>query len=445
MIREHKMLRLWVQATALAQETRVERNRYIDFIRALSILVVMTGHWLMSSFHYENGELTAGAILEMQPGIQPLTWIFQVMPMFFIVGGYSNAASLQGYRRRGADYANWLASRLRRLVPPLLLLVSAWGILAFVLHVAGVSGQLLQLASRAALIPTWFLAIYIIVVVLSPATYALWQHWGFRSFWLFGAMSVVVDLTFFAADLRWTGWINYLWVWLAVHQLGYVWRDGVRVSVLRQLTYSALAFLTLILLVRLGPYPLAMVGSPDEDVSNSMPPKVTLLALGILQYGVLRALEPVAQRWLASSRIWAATVLINSTIMTLYLWHLTVMVILVALAYVAGGFGLRSEPLTIEWLWTRPAWIATLIAMVVFIMFLFSGLERRQSATDTVTPAATRQIGGSVLICTGVALLARFGFGNAPVPGIDIAAFVMVVSGSALSGLLPIIFSRPGV
>lgn len=402
----------------------------------------MTGHWLMASFHYENGQLTAGAVLEIQPNIQALTWVFQVMPMFFIVGGYSNAASLQSSERRGGDYANWLASRLRRLVPPLLLLVIAWGILAFVLHVAGVGGQLLQFASRAALIPTWFLAIYIMVVVLSPATHALWRRWGFRSFWFFAAMSAGVDLAFFSADLRWAGWINYFWVWLGVHQLGYAWRDGPIVGLSRLIGYSTLAFVALIVLVQLGPYPLAMVGSPDEDVSNSLPPKVTLVVLGIMQYTLLRALEPLAQHWLTGSRIWTATVMVNSTIMTLYLWHLTVMVVLVSLAWLAGGFGLRSEPLSIEWWWTRPVWIAALLMLLLLTTFVASGVERRPGASATVTPTVTRQVGGSVLICTGVALLARFGFGNAPLPGLDIAAFVMVVSGAALSGLLPTLFLR---
>ena len=76
-----------------------------------------------------------------------------------------------------------------------------------------------------------------------------------------------------------------------------------------------------------------MVGSPDEHLSNTLPPKITLLALGVFQFGLLLAIESPMRRLLSGVRIWAATVLINSMIMTLYLWHITIMVTLVALAY----------------------------------------------------------------------------------------------------------------
>ena len=45
------------------------------------------------------------------------------MPIFFIVGGYSNAVSLESAKRKGIGYAGWLAARLHRLVSPLLLLL----------------------------------------------------------------------------------------------------------------------------------------------------------------------------------------------------------------------------------------------------------------------------------------------------------------------------------
>jgi len=51
-------------------------------------------------------------------------------------------------------------------------------------------------------------------------------------------------------------------------------------------------------------------------------------------------------------------------------------------------------------------------------------------------PSATRQVGGAILICLGVALLALFGFGSSPLPFLDIAAFVAVIAGSWISGLL---------
>lgn len=430
-------MRIWSQAEAIAAETPADRNRYVDFLRAASILVVITGHWLIAALYYRDGVLEPSKILALQPGTQWLTWLFQVMPIFFIVGGYANAVSLESTRRKGVGYAGWLVTRLHRLVTPLLALLLGWGVLAAILYFSGVSGAVTKLASRAALIPTWFLAIYILIVVLAPASYAAWRRWGWASFWVLAAAGVLVDAAFFLADLQWLGWSNYFWVWLAVHHLGFAWRDGRIGGPGRLLMIAALGFATLAILVFRGPYPLAMVGSPDEGLSNTLPPKITLLALGAAQFGLLLAIEAPMRRALRGLRIWAATVLVNGMIMTVYLWHLTVLVILVALAWLTGGFGLRIEPATAEWWVTRPLWIAVLYAALLPFALLLARFERRSLPADATVPGAFRQVGGAVLLCLGVALMALFGFGRPQLPLLDIAAFGMAVAGAAISGVLP--------
>jgi surface polysaccharide O-acyltransferase-like enzyme len=428
---------IWGRARDLAVQTPAERNRYVDFLRAISILTVVTGHWLIVALYYQDGAFEASDLLVIQPGTQWLTWLFQVMPIFFIVGGYANAVSLESARRRQVGYAGWLVTRLNRLISPLLVLLLAWAALAAALHFAGVSGKVLSLASRAALIPIWFLAIYTMVVVLAPATYRAWERWGFASFWAFVIAGALVDTAFFKFGQQWLGWTNYFWVWLAVHHLGYAWRDGRMGTPARLLAYAALGIVVLSVLIFFGPYPLAMVGSPDEELSNTLPPKITLLALGIAQFGLLLSIEKPMRRALNGVRLWTATVLINSMIMTLYLWHLTVMVILVSLAYMAGGFGLGIEPGTSAWWLTRPLWIGVLYICLLPVAFVLGPLERRSLPGNAKIPAAPRLVGGAVLVCIGIALLALYGFGSAPLPYLDIAAFLLVIAGAGLSGLLP--------
>jgi hypothetical protein len=431
------MIRIWTQAKSLAAQTPENRNRYVDFLRAASILVVITGHWLIAAPYYRDGSLTPSDLLEVQPATQWLTWIFQVMPVFFIVGGYANAVSLEGARKRGAGYADWLSGRLIRLVTPLLVLVLAWGALAAVLHLAGVRGERIQLGSRAAFVPTWFLAIYIMVVMLAPATYAAWRRWGFGSFWALSAAGAIVDVAFFAADLRWLGWSNYFWVWLAVHQLGYAWRDGRVGSPVQLVATSMAALIVLVVLVFPGPYPLAMAGSPDAELSNSLPPKITLLVLGVFQFGMLLAVEKPMQRILSGLRIWAGTVLINGMIMTIYLWHLTVAVVVISLSFAAGGAGMRLEPGGAEWWITRPLWIGFLYAALTPVAMLLAPLERSARKAGATPLGAGRLIGGASLLCLGVAVLALLGFGNPPIAGLDIATMAVILVGAAISGLLP--------
>lgn len=440
---------IWSQASEMAAQTPQERNRYVDFLRAVSILVVIVGHWLIATAYYVDGVLTPGHLLKVQPQTQWLTWIFQVMPIFFIVGGYANAVSLESARRKNIAYAGWLAARLNRLIGPLLTLIIAWGVISLTMRLSNVSTEVVQLASQAALIPTWFLAIYIMVVILAPVTYQLWRRLGFASFWIFAAAAGISDIAFFAADIRWLGWGNYFWVWLAIHHLGFAWRDGRMGSARTLIIYAGFAFAALYLLIFEGPYPLAMVGSPDEGLSNSAPPKITLLALGIFQFGLLLALENPMRRALASLRLWTATVLVNSMIMTVYLWHITVMVVFIALLYLAGGFGLGVEPGTTEWWLLRPVWIAVLFALLIPVALPLSALERRGRSAESSIPSPFRQIGGAMMICLGVALLAMSGYGGGPLPrlaigsmDLDVGSFLLVIVGAGISGLLPRFRSR---
>jgi len=428
---------VWSQVKQLAANTPEERNRYVDFLRAISILVVIVGHWLIATSWYVDGELSSGHLLKTHPGTQWLTWLFQVMPIFFIVGGYSNGVSLESARRNGIAYGGWLVTRLNRLVAPLLVLVIGWAGIGITMGLFGVSPAVIQYASQAALIPTWFLAIYIMVVILAPLTYRFWQRHGFVSFAILVAVAALVDIAFFVADLRWLGWSNYFWVWLAVHHLGYAWRDGRLGGPALKLAYSAAGFAVLALLILKGPYPLAMVGSPDEGLSNTLPPKVTLLALGVFQFGLLLALEVPMRRVLANLRLWAATVLVNSMIMTVYLWHITVMIVFVALLYLAGGVGLGIEPGTPAWWYSRPLWIAVLIVLLVPVALVLAPLERRARDADAPVPSPPRQIVGAMMLCLGIALLAMYGYGGGPIPHLDVMSFAMVIVGAAISGVMP--------
>ncbi len=425
-------MKIWETAVSMAEQTPPERNRYVDFLRAVSITVVIIGHWLIATAWWVDGEFVTGHLVAASPDLQWLTWIFQVMPIFFIVGGYANAVSLESADRKGTTYAQWLNTRINRLLTPLLVLMVAWAVISFGLSMLGVSAEAITYLSKSALVPTWFLAIYTMVVILAPAAYRLWQKLGYASIVLFIALAALTDVLFFAADIRWPAWANYFWVWLAVHQLGFAWRDGKHGKPTTLLSLFIAGFASLYALVHYGPYPMAMVGSPDE-VSNSLPPKVTLVALGFLQFGLLLSIETPMRRVLSGVKTWAATVLINSMIMSIYLWHITVMLAVGAIMVALDGFGFGPEPGSATWWQTRPIWVGVLIVFLLPIGLLMSPLERVKASGAR---PAWRQILGAILMCLGIALLALWGFAGAPKAGYDLAAFACVIVGALLAGLV---------
>lgn len=430
-------MNIWSQAREVAAATPEDRNRYVDFLRAVSIGFVIIGHWLITTAHYDASttSLTPVLALDIIPWTSWLTWVFQVMPIFFIVGGYSNAISLEGAKRKQLSYAQWLTGRLHRLLTPLLLLVMVWAGISIALNVAAVDADKIKFLSRAALLPTWFLAIYTMIVLLAPLTYRLWQRWGFASLAAYISLAILVDYLFFAMDMHWAGWTNYFWVWLAMHHLGFAWRDGRLGRPIMLVTVSLVSLLTLSALIVLGPYPIAMAGSPGDAVSNTLPPKITLLALGLFQFGLLLAIEKPMQRLLSGVNAWTMTVLINTMIMTIYLWHMTVLLAVLVVSYMAGGAGLTMEPGSAPWWWSRPVWLALLTVLLIPLALLLSPLERVSRDKNAGTPSAGRLVGGALMAGLGITLATLLGFDGNVFSLTNSGVVLLVIGGAWVCGI----------
>jgi hypothetical protein len=422
----------WERARALAAATPEARNRYADFLRAASIGVVVLGHWLMAAPSMTGGAFSLSDMLHAAPWSQWLTWAFQVMPLFFVVGGYSNAASWEAALRSGRGYAAWLAGRLQRLVLPIVPLLAVWTGLALAAHQLGVSQDAIRIGSQVALIPTWFLAVYVMVVVVAPATHWLWRRWAMTSFWALVLGAVCVDAVGFASGLGEVRWANYAFVWLAVHHLGYLWWDG-RLAGTRALPWALGGLAALLVLVTLGGYPVSMISVPGEEVSNSRPPTLMLLALGAFHAGLVLSCEGAARRWLARLGPWTATVLVNGTIMTLYLWHASALVLVVGAAWALGGVGLGLAPGSAAWWATRPLWLALLAAVLAPLVAVFGRFEQRAHRADLPPPFAVQSVLGALAVCLGLAGLALGGIAAPGMLGVRTGTLLLTFAGAALA------------
>ncbi len=423
---------VWSRAQKLAAQTPESRNRHVDFLRALSIMVVVLGHWTLSATYTEGGHLRLANMLEIEPWTRWLTWAFQVMPVFFIVGGYSNAASWEAARRKGEAYGLWTATRLKRLISPVVPLVLAWSLIGIIAHRAGVHPEMIRVGSQLALIPTWFLAVYVMVVVAAPATHWAWRRFGMASFWALVAGAVAIDTIAFSMDLGSLRWLNYAFVWLGVHHIGYVWKDGGIGGPARALLWSAGGLALLVFLVRFASYPVSMITVPGAEVSNSRPPTLALMALGVFHGGLVLAIEAPVRRWLSRVGPWTATVLVNGTIMTLYLWHVTGMVLMVGLANLLGGIGLNLQPGSAGWWATRPLWTAVLVLVLAVFVGVFGRFEQVSRTGSGDALPVWRVVGGAAGVGFGLAVLALNGIGSDGFLGIRIEAVLAALLGAAL-------------
>ncbi|MBQ1049661.1 acyltransferase [Micromonospora sp. C51] len=372
----------------LAARTPAERERYLDLLRALAIVLVVLGHWAIAAVEYdESGRPDGHSALTALPWAYPLTWAVQVMPVFFLVGGYANAASLATHQSRGGDAIGWLLGRSARLLRPTsaLVLVLAGG--ALVARLGGAQPDEVRPVVWFATIPLWFLAAYLAVVPLTPVMYALHRRFGLLVPLALAVLVAAGDLgrALGPANLALP---NYLLGWLAVHQLGFAWYDarrghchpsGLRTRCLPMSRRAASAMLlggltVAILLTGPGPYPISMINLPGQRLANAAPPSVALLAVAAAQLGLILLLRERVERWLHRDRPWQAVIAVNSVVLTVFLWHLSAAVLLVGALH---GFGLLPTPEagTAAWLAWRLPWVLMLAVVLAVLVAIFGPIE----------------------------------------------------------------------
>ncbi len=233
-------------------------------------------------------------------------------------------------------------------------------------------------------------------------------------------------------DLPLLRWVNYAFVWLAVHQLGYLWRDRRILGPGQALLWSAGGLAALVFLVTTAGYPVSMITVPGEAVSNSRPPSLALLSLAVFHGGLVISLETPLRRWLKRPLPWTIAVLVNGRIMTLYLWHVTVMILAIGALNLAGGPGLGIEPDSALWWATRPVWIGLLAVLLLPAMALFGRFEQTSRKGAAASPPAWRSIAGAIAISGALATLALNGIHGGGITGIRVEIVALALAGIAL-------------
>ncbi len=343
---------------ALVDATPASRDRVVDLLRAVSIGVVVLWHWSLSVTHWRaDGSLTMPNPVGDVPGLWAATWVLQVMPVFFLVGGYANLAGWNAVTRDGDGAARFLRSRMRRLWAPVVPWLGCWVVADLAWRGAG--GRSVLAWGTVVFVPLWFLGVYAGVVLAVPVTARLHHRYRWRVPAVLTAGIVAADGARLGLEVGGTavGLAGSSLVWLFCHQLGYFWRDGTLTAGGRRRahTVAGAGLAALVALTTLGPYPQAMVAVRGEAVSNMFPTTACIAALAVFQLGLILRLRPALDGWLQRRRPWRMVVAANGLAMPVFCWHMTALVVFVGL-YEAAGFALTNEPTAAWWL-ARPLWV----------------------------------------------------------------------------------------
>lgn len=309
--------RLFPSAADIDAETPATRDRAIDVIRIAALVGVVAGHTIMATSVITDDVFHWGNLLTTSSVFQAMTWVFQIMPLFFFAGV---AASVASYNP-ATPWGGWLLKRCTRLYRPVFYYLAFWAAALAVLSqllpvhvyepIAGISVQLL-----------WFLGAYVLVLAAVP----LLTHLTTTTR-LVCAVAATYGLIAVVDTVRITqpGWSSLALVnfaaWLIPGMLGVAYHRGLLTPRAALVTGVGM-FAVNVALCRFGPYQLSLVGIDADGVRNMMPPSLLLAGHAIMLCAFAIAAAPAINRWAASPRVWRWAVIGNSGAMTLYLWHM---------------------------------------------------------------------------------------------------------------------------
>ncbi|WP_307787287.1 MULTISPECIES: acyltransferase [Streptomyces] len=375
-------------AHRLDAATPASRDRAADALRAFAILGVVLGHWLVTALVAEDGALHTASPLQHLPRLAPVSWLFQTLAVFFLVGGQMATRGLAAARTRGDTYARWLRARLTRMLRPAAALLALWTVTATALLLTGTPLATVHTLLKLALSPLWFLLVFAALTAATPLVARLNPLWPL-------AVVLHVDLLRFGLHLgpSWLGWINLAAGWLVPYTLGAAWTRGELRSRRSALTLLAGGTAATAVLVGCAGYPASMVGVPGSAVSNLNPPTLAAVTFGLAQCGLALLLRDRLRRTLARPLAWAAVALVNLSAMTVFLWHQTALAATTTVALTAGRLpGLHTAPDGPGWVAARLLWLPVFGLVLAVCRTAFRSFEQGRHRPGSGTGAGRSRV-----------------------------------------------------
>lgn len=378
----------------VAAQTPADRDRAIDVIRIVSLVGVVAGHTIMATSMIRDGVFIWDNLLTTSTVFQALTWIFQIMPLFFFAGVAASIASW----RPDTSWGGWLMKRCTRLYRPVFYYLTFWAVALVGLRqvlpahvyepIAGISIQLL-----------WFLGAYVLVLATVPLLNRITTttRLAVGVAGVYGFVALIDTVRLHTSGMALLGYLNMV-AWVIPGMFGVAYRRGLltRGAVLR----TGLAMLGVnFALCCYGPYELSLVGIEGQRLANLAPPSLLLTGHAIMMCALVIVVMPAVARWTQGPRVWWLTVIGNSGAMTLYLWHMPALLGIHLMFDALGWPRFPGQPHLVA------LSIIQLLLMAGLVGALFVGLRPLENSPlhgwdgARVTAPGSRSVAVGVLLC----------------------------------------------
>ncbi|RWZ51458.1 acyltransferase [Labedella phragmitis] len=408
------------------------RDSAVDVARAACLVVVVLLHATMVGVSSPGGVAVIENAMDSWSGFAAATWIVQVMPLFFVLGGFSSFTQWSSLRWRGVSAAEYVALRLRRLLVPAVAAIAATAAVLLALPTLGVSGDIAATAGFRLSQPLWFLGVYILCTAFVPVMAALHARSPRRTLGVLALLAVGVDVSRSTSGVDAIGFLNLLVVWLLVQQMGFFLADGSfgRLSGHRRFALGGGALAALVICCASGFYSVDLFG-------NLNPPTGALVLLGVVQLCVFAASRPLLRSLHSAAPVAAAVGWINARSLTIYAWHMLVLIGLAG-ALLVSGMPL-PDPVSPDWWATRPVWLATVVLLVGATAWVFGRIEtgstRRGGETTSRRTVSWARVAVATLVAASGVLIVLVA-GASPLAWLTATAAIGWVLSRGLAGAL---------
>lgn len=413
-----------------------QRDLTLDLARVSAVLLVVVAHLLLTGVGIgADGAIVVERTAESQPWFAAASWLGNIMPLFFVVGGFAAKAGWQSMERRDAaaraagtapapgaepsPASRFVRTRLARLARPALPLFVFLTVALVAVWAAGIDPQLVDAAAIGVGSPLWFLAAYMLAQALAPAMLRLHRRAPVVTLVALAGAASVIDAVRLLAGVELLGLPNVVLIWVAVQQLGFFLHDG--------WFRSRPAWMLALIVVAGYALLLALVpaaGYSPNMLTNQFPPTMPMLVLGVVQAAMLTLLHRPLAALTRTRPVRALLGLAGSRLMTIYLWHVPVITIITGLQLLLPLP--MPAPGSPAWWWSRILVLALVLAIVWAASLWLVRFER---------PPAWAA--GSALPGTAVTAAAVLVFVLAPflvmVLGLDTALAALGTAGTAVA------------
>ena len=351
--------------------TATERAQgdYLGILRVVSITGIVLAESLLAFTMRGTAE----------PGwVWPLTWLLQLVPLFFFAGGHANLLAWRACRQAGGGYTDYLVDRIGWLIRPTLAFVIAWLVIPLSLELLRAPEPAVAAFSRLIVQPLWLLGLYVVVVAATPLLHRL--HRAAPIGTPLALLAGVVGLGLLNGSLAaHAGGVLVAWLFA---QLSFHYADGRlwRLPRWALLAVAAGAFAGLIAITTLGTEPLLQLAEPSPYAAFA-PSALGVLLIGVAQVCLTALPREPKLRTVAASRPARAVAVVRAAPMTAYLVYLCAMLLLEGIVGVARRAGVTTDGF--EWL-TEPRTILALGMLAMPTLLAFLWFERRTAAPAPV-------------------------------------------------------------